>query len=484
MSTSATTEYRPVIGLEVHIQLATASKLFSGDSTAFGAAPNTNISVVSLAHPGTLPKLNGRAFELAIKMGLACGCGITRENFFDRKNYFYPDLPKGYQLTQHRTPICKGGAVPVRLADGTTRLVRINRIHLEEDAGKSIHDGSEKESLLDFNRAGVPLLELVTEPVIGSAEEAGALLGEVRKLVRYLRISDGNMEEGSLRCDVNVSVMPANAAQLGNKVEIKNLNSIRFVQQAITAEIKRQVSLLEKGMRIQSETRLYDPASGTTVAMRTKEDLNDYRYFPEPDLSPVIVTDQQIESIKATLPELPWQKVEKFMAHYGLPLYDSGVLTETKEMADYFEAVCAHTTAFKAASNWLMGPVRSYLNENPNTGFPVSATVLAQLIDLVETKQVSFTVASQQVFPELIKNPCRSPREAAQQLNVIQETDVSKILPVIESILNDYPLKVQEYKNGKKGIFTMFMGEVMKRTRGKADPELATELLRKQLEKQ
>jgi aspartyl-tRNA(Asn)/glutamyl-tRNA(Gln) amidotransferase subunit B len=484
LSTNTTAHYKPVIGLEVHIQLATTSKLFSGDSAAFGAEPNTNISVVSLAHPGTLPKLNRRAIELAIKMGLACGCEITHEIYFDRKNYFYPDLPKGYQLTQHRTPICRGGAIPLRLADGIVRVIRLNRIHLEEDAGKSIHDGSDSESFIDFNRAGVPLLELVTEPVIGSAEEAGALLGEIRKLVRYLQISDGNMEEGSLRCDANVSVMPSGSAQLGRKVEIKNLNSIRFVQQAITAEISRQVSLLDNGMPIQPETRLYDTASGNTVAMRTKEELNDYRYFPEPDLSPVILTEQQVEAIKATLLELPWQKVEKFIEQYGLPPYDSGVLTETKEMADYFEAVCSYTTAFKAASNWLMGPVRSYLNENPDAGFPVSATVLAELIGLVETKQVSFTVAAQRVFPELLKNPGRSPLEVAQQLNVMQETDASQILPVIEAILCDYPEKVQEYKKGKRGLFTMFMGEVMKRTRGKADPKLATELLQQQLEKQ
>lgn len=475
--------YTPVIGLEVHIQLATDSKLFSGDSATFGAAPNTQISTITLAYPGTLPKLNRKAVEFAVKMGLACGCGITRVNFFDRKNYFYPDLPKGYQVTQNRTPICKGGFVPVRLPDGTTRAIRLNRIHLEEDAGKSIHDGSASDTFIDFNRAGVPLLEMVTEPVINSAEEAGVFLSEVRKLVRYLQISDGNMEEGSLRCDANVSVKPKDSSQLGKKVEIKNLNSIRFVQLAITAEINRQAMLLEAGIEIKSETRLYDPASGKTEAMRTKEELNDYRYFPEPDLSPVSISEDWLETIKSTLPELPWQKMNKFVEHYGLPPYDSGVLTETREMADYFEAVCSHTSAFKAASNWIMGPVKSYLNDNPGSGFPVAPEVLAELITLVETSQISFTTASKRVFPELIVNPLRSPLEVAHQLNVIQESDSAKILSVIESVFNDYPIKVLEYKKGKKGIMAMFMGEVMKRTQGKADPKLANELLTQQLEK-
>ncbi|MDL5047131.1 Asp-tRNA(Asn)/Glu-tRNA(Gln) amidotransferase subunit GatB [Oscillatoria amoena NRMC-F 0135] len=474
--------YRAVIGLEVHVQLATNSKLFASDSTAYGEAPNTNIGVVTLAHPGTLPKLNRKAVELAVKMGLACGCKITRENFFDRKNYFYPDLPKGYQITQNRTPLCSGGAVRVELADGSERTVQLNRIHLEEDAGKSIHDGAKTETQLDFNRAGVPLIEIVTEPMIQTAGEAGAFLSEVRKLVRYLEISDGNMEEGSLRCDANVSVMSIVSSQLGMKVEIKNLNSIRFVQHAIEAEISRQVGILEGGGFIISETRLYDQTSGNTVAMRTKEELNDYRYFPEPDLSPVIITEHWLQEIKASLPELPRQRLERFIRQYGLPSYDARVLTETKILADYFEAVCSEMTNFKAVSNWIMGPVKSYQNENSSADIPLPASVLARLIQLVETNQVSFSVAAQQILPELIKNPLKSPVEVAQQLNVIQQTDAGVILPVIESVLRDYPAKVNEYKKGKKGIMAMFMGEVMKRTHGKADPKLATELIRKQLE--
>ncbi|QOI97948.1 MAG: Asp-tRNA(Asn)/Glu-tRNA(Gln) amidotransferase subunit GatB [Flammeovirgaceae bacterium] len=476
--------YKPVIGLEVHVQLSAKSKLFADDSAAYGLPPNTSISVITLAHPGTLPKLNRVAVDYAVKLGLACGCEIAREFYFDRKNYFYPDLPKGYQITQHRTPVCKGGAVPVRMPDGTIRSILLNRIHLEEDAGKSIHDSERTETLLDFNRAGVALLELVTEPVIHSAEEAGAFLSEIRKLVRYLEISDGNMEEGSLRCDANVSVMPEGSTQLGKKVEIKNLNSIRFVQQAISAEIKRQTTLLEARMKIKSETRLYDPASGKTFPMRTKEELNDYRYFPEPDLSPVMLSNHWVQSVKSSLPELPWQRVEKFMAHYGLPLYDALVLTETRELADYFETVCRQTSNFKAVSNWIMGPIKSHRNDNPGTGFPLSASLLAELIGLVETNQVSFSVASQKIFPELIKNPSKTAQQVAQQLNVMQETNAEVILQVILGVLNDYSQKVNEYKKGKKGIMAMFMGEVMKRTQGKADPKLATELLRKQLENQ
>ncbi len=482
MTTPASVSFKAVIGLEVHVQLATASKLFAADSAAYGELPNTNVSAITLAHPGTLPKLNRKAIELAVKIGLACGCEISRESYFDRKNYFYPDLPKGYQITQNRTPICKGGMIPIRLADGSKRMIRLSRIHLEEDAGKSIHTDSATETLLDFNRAGVALVELVTEPVLQTAEEAGAFLAEVRKLVRYLAISDGNMEEGSLRCDANVSVMPVASAQLGRKVEIKNLNSIRFVQHAIAAEINRQVSILEAGGIISSETRLYDQSSGLTVAMRTKEELNDYRYFPEPDLSPVVITEPWLKFIEASLPELPWQRAEKFIGQYGLSIPDTAVLTETKAIADYFEEVCRHTSNYKAVANWLIGPVKSYLNENPNTHFPVSASSLAELIHLVETNQVSFSVAAHRIFPELINKPAESPLLVAQQLNVIQLTDAGDVLPVIERVLDAYPQKVIEYKRGKKGIMAMFIGEVMKRTNGKADPKLTTELLRNQLE--
>lgn len=464
------------------MQLATKSKLFARDSATYGASPNTHVSVVTLAHPGTLPRLNRTAVELAVKMGLACGCEITREFFFDRKNYFYPDLPKGYQITQNRTPVCKGGVVPVRMAGGSVLSINLNRIHLEEDAGRSIHDESETNTLLDFNRAGVPLIEIVTEPQLHAVEEAGAFLAEIRRLVRYLQISDGNMEEGSLRCDANVSVMPDGLTQLGKKVEIKNLNSIRFVQQAIASEIRRQVALLDAGIQIKSETRLYDPATGKTAAMRTKEELNDYRYFPEPDLSPVVISERWLSAIKESIPELPWQRVKKFITYYGLPPYDAGVLTETKEIADYYEDVCNHTTRYKAVSNWIMGPVKSYLNENPKAGFPVMPRVLAEIIELVDSNQVSFAAASHLLFPELVKNPDQAPLEVAQRLNIMQQNDAGLIQTVIEQVLRDYPLKVNEYKKGKKGIMAMFMGEVMKRTEGKADPKLATDLLRKQLE--
>jgi len=475
-------DYVPVIGLEVHAQLATVSKVYAPDATSFGQQPNTNISIVTLAHPGALPKLNKKAIEFAMRMGLACDSEISRYNIFDRKNYFYPDLPKGYQLTQDRTPICKGGFVTIRLKDGSEKNIPLNRIHLEEDAGKSIHD-SGTGTLVDLNRAGVALIEIVTEPAIANAEDAAAFLTEVRKLVRYLGICDGNMEEGSLRCDANVSVRPSTQSVLGKKVEIKNMNSIRHVQAAIELEIQRQIALLQNGMPVISETRTYDPEKAATFSMRTKEELNDYRYFPDPDLSPVIVSDEWLNQIKTSMPALPRQLFEKFIKEYGLPAYDAQVLTDTRETAVYFEEVCAHTKNFKAASNWVMGPVKSYLNERGIEAdqFPVSAGRLADLIQLIDSGKVSYTIALQRIFPELTIHLQESPLQCAERLNVLQESDVDALLPIINDILKEFPLKVEEYKKGKKGIMSMFMGELMKRSKGKADPKVASELIGKQL---
>ncbi|MBL7844612.1 MAG: Asp-tRNA(Asn)/Glu-tRNA(Gln) amidotransferase subunit GatB [Cyclobacteriaceae bacterium] len=477
------TKYTAVIGLEVHAQLLTESKIFAADSTAYGSAPNTNISAIALAHPGTLPKLNKKVVELAIKMGLACHSQIARFMIFDRKNYFYPDLPKGYQLTQDRTPICKGGYVSIKL-DGVEKKIQLNRIHLEEDAGKSMHVEGTDETLVDFNRAGVPLIEIVTDPVIRSSAEAYAFLTEVRKLVRYLDVCDGNMEEGSLRCDANVSIMLKDATEFGKKVEIKNMNSIRNVQRAIDAEIDRQIGLVQKGEVIVSETRLFNADTGATYSMRAKEELNDYRYFPDPDLSPAKVSGQWLDEIKSSMPALPEELVPKFTTHYKLPLYDAEVLTDTKDVARYFEEVCKHVSNYKAVSNWIMGPVKSAMNELTLTAneFPVTAVTLAELIQLVESGKVSFSVASQRVLPELLKDVGKSPLEVAQQLNVLQSSDEDSILPVIDSVVADFPDKVQEYKRGKKGILAMFMGEVMKRSKGKADPKVANQLLVKKLE--
>ncbi|MBX2962805.1 MAG: Asp-tRNA(Asn)/Glu-tRNA(Gln) amidotransferase subunit GatB [Cyclobacteriaceae bacterium] len=483
MLSNPVSKYTAVIGLEVHAQLLTESKIFASDATAYGSSPNTSIGAISLAHPGTLPKLNRNVVELAIRMGLACHSGISRFMIFDRKNYFYPDLPKGYQITQDRTPICKGGFVRINL-DDEEKQIQLNRIHLEEDAGKSMHVEGTDDTWVDFNRAGVPLIEIVTEPVIRSSSEAYAFLSEVRKLVRYLDVCDGNMEEGSLRCDANVSVMLKEATEFGKKVEIKNMNSIRNVQRAIDAEIERQIGLLERGETIFSETRLFNADTGTTCSMRTKEELNDYRYFPDPDLSPVEVSEAWLDEIKASMPALPDELLNKFTSYYKLPPYDAGVLTESRDMAEYFEEVCKHTQHYKAASNWLMGPVKSALNEGLRTvnDLPVSPSTLAQLIELVESAKVSFSVASQKVFPELMTNPDKSPLETAQQLNVLQTSNEDSILPIIDSVLTDFPDKVLEYKRGKKGILAMFMGEVMKRSKGKADPKVANQLIQKKLE--
>lgn len=482
MEESVRQKYVAVIGLEVHAQLLTKSKIFSGDSTAFGKAPNSNISVISLAHPGTLPIVNKKAIEMAIKMGLACNCEITRLTSFDRKNYFYPDLPKGYQLTQDRAPICKGGFVSITTSQGK-KNIQLNRIHLEEDAGKSVHLENESDTLVDLNRAGVPLIEIVTNPELRSSEEAYEFLTEIRKLVRYLDICDGNMEEGSLRCDANVSIMLKDAKEFGKKVEIKNMNSIRNVQRAIDVEIERQIVEAEKGNVIFSETRTFDAASGKTFGMRTKEELNDYRYFPDPDLSPVSVSEEWLSSIKTTLPTLPWQQKEKFLTQYQLPEYDAQVLTDSKDIAEYFEAACRHTENYKAVSNWIMGPVKSYLNEHNISAneFVVTPDKLANLILLIDEGKVSYTVAAQRLFGEMIKNPDKSALEMAQQLNLMQESNVDSLQPLIDEVIKEFPLKVEEYHNGKKGIISMFMGEVMKRSKGKADPKVASDLLTKKL---
>lgn len=476
--------YELVIGLEVHAQLLTASKMYNSDSTEFGNLPNTNISVITLGHPGTLPKVNKRAVEFAIKMGLACNSEITRTNIFARKNYFYPDLPKGYQLTQDKNPLCVGGKIPIVLASGEKKTIALTRIHMEEDAGKSIHLAGEVDTLVDFNRAGVPLIEIVTEPDMRTSEEAYNFLVEIKKLVRYLEICDGNMEEGSLRCDANVSVRKKGETMLGSKVEVKNMNSFRNVARAIDHEFERQVALVEKGETIVSETRTFDAASGTTASMRTKEDLNDYRYFPEPDLSPVVVSQEWLRSIEESLPTLPGELHDKFVHEFGLPEYDAGVLTDTKEIALYFEELCEETSNYKAASNWMMGPVKSYLNELTLSikEFPVSPRQLAALIGLVDDGKVNFSVASQRIYPELLNGSKKSPLEIAQEMNLIQESDEESLMPIIESVLSENDGKVAEYRSGKKGLLGMFMGQVMKKSKGKADPKVANKILMELLE--
>lgn len=481
--------YELVIGLEVHCQLQTESKIFAADANQFGADPNTNISVITLAHPGTLPKLNRRAVEFAVRMGLACGSSITRHNIFARKNYFYPDLPKGYQLSQDKGPICVGGGILVKVKDTAgqpyERVIEIHHIHLEEDAGKSIHDDSGNSSTvtrLDYNRAGTPLIEMVTDPVIRSAEEAGQFLTEVRRLVRYLGICDGNMEEGSLRCDVNISIRPTGDTELGTKVEVKNMNSIRNVQRAVEAEFQRQVSLRETGGRIIQETRSFDADSGRTVGMREKETMNDYRYFPDPDLNPVVISDAWLADIRADMPMLPATLYQKFTTHYGLPDYDAALLTDARELAEFYEAVCAETTQYKLASNWVMGPVKGQLTEKTlrDRQFRVSAHQLAALINLIADETVSQT-AAQQVFTLLSEQPGAMPLPLATSHNLIQNRNTDALQTLVEEVLAGWPDKVQQYRKGKKNLLGLFVGEVMKKSKGSADPKLVNELVTKKL---
>lgn len=503
-------QYETVIGLEVHAQLLTKSKLFCGDSIAFGAEPNTHISPITLAHPGTLPTMNKKAIELAVKMGLACSCEIEKQNYFSRKNYFYPDLPKGYQVSQHTTPICKGGFVKIKTDNGE-KIIHLTRIHLEEDAGKSLHDVDDANTCIDYNRAGTPLIEIVSEPDLRSGDEAFAFLTEIRKRVRYLGICDGNMEEGSLRCDANISVRKKGETKLGTRVEVKNLNSVRNVKRAIEAESKRLIDILEAGNSMIQQTRSFDANDGTTFAIRDKEEADDYRYFAEPDLTPFHLQEEFIEKIRKSIPALPEERVKKYTSVFQLSAYDAAVLTEEKSFSDYFEKVIASFPPSpqsgkglpaglaplklclgeqaglglrsKVVANWMLGPVKSWMNENDKTieELPLQAGQLAALIALVEAGKVSFSVAATKIFPQLLKNPEKTPGQIAEEQNLIQQSDASAIEPVIESILEKFADKVAEYKKGKKGLLALFVGEVIKQSKGKADPKIVNELLLEKL---
>jgi aspartyl-tRNA(Asn)/glutamyl-tRNA(Gln) amidotransferase subunit B len=477
-------KYEAVIGLEVHAQLATKSKAYSSDSTEFGVLPNTNISVITLGHPGTLPKANKKVIEYAVRLGLACNSNIREVNEYARKNYFYADLPKGYQITQDKTPICSGGYITIKKPNGEEKNIAITRIHMEEDAGKSIHDLDPFDTLIDLNRAGVALLEIVSEPELRSGEEAYQYVTEIRKLVRYLEICDGNMEEGSLRCDANISVRLKGTTAFGKRTEVKNMNSIRNVQRAIEFEVKRQVDAIENGESIAQDTRSFDAVNGTTTVMRSKEMANDYRYFPEPDLQPVIVSQEYIAKVKSTLPPLPNELYKKYIA-LGLSDYDTGVLTDSKETALYFEEIIAKTKNVKAASNWLTVQIKSYLNDNALhiSDFKVTADRIAQLIDLIDIGKVSHTIATQKIFPQLLIDNTKSPAQIAEENNWIQESDSSALAEMVKQAIAKYPDKVIEYKNGKITLLGLFMGEVMKLSKGKADPKIATELVKELLDK-
>ena len=471
-------KYEAVIGLEVHAQLNTKSKLFSGDANAFGAPPNTHVSAITLGHPGTLPRMNKMAIEQAIKMGLVCGSTIAKFNYFARKNYFYPDLPKGYQISQHTTPICVGGKVKIRTAIGE-KEVQLTRIHLEEDAGKSIHDQHDTMTLLDYNRAGVPLIEIVTEPDMHSADEAAAYLTEIRKLVRWIGVCDGNMEEGSLRCDANVSVRLHGETKLGTRVEVKNLNSIKHLKHAVELEIERLSSLVESGERIIQETRSYDAESGTTFSIRSKEDAEDYRYFPEPDLAPFEFDDQFIEAIRKSLPELPEKLYKQYQEQDGLSAYDALQLTEERMLSDLFQRVASTTPYKKQLANFLIGPVRSYLSEHSETWTDVAITNenWHQLLELVAEGKIGFSLAVQKLLNPMLSNKAIDPVVLANELNLIQNADNQEIQNWINQVIHSMPDKAEEYRKGKKGLIGLFVGEVKKISKGKANPQKTTELL-------
>ena len=478
------TEYEAVIGLEVHVQLSTHSKAFCSDSATFGNKPNQNISPVSLGLPGSLPVCNEKIIRYATKLGLALNSKINKYHFFDRKNYFYADLPKGYQITQDNLPICIGGSLKIRLEDGFEKDIILNRIHMEEDAGKSIHDLDDAYSYIDLNRAGVPLLEVVTEPMISSGEEAAAYLGELRKLVRYLNICDGNMEEGSMRCDANVSVRLKGSTVLGNRCEVKNLNSMKNVQKAIEYEIARQIKLISKGQYIEQNTLNFDASTGITSPLRSKEMANDYRYFPEPDLLPLVISDEFLAKIKAEMPELPEAIFQKFTKEMALPVYDALVLTSEKSSADYFIAITKDTNNYKSAANWVMGSIKSFLNEQQIgfEDFKVEAKEVAEMINLIDTEAINHHQAKDQLFPALTQNLDKKVKDLVVKLNLYIKEDVNEVDGLLIEILNKYPDKVKEYHQGKKGVIGLFMGDLMKISKGKIDPKKANQLLTDKIE--
>jgi aspartyl-tRNA(Asn)/glutamyl-tRNA(Gln) amidotransferase subunit B len=476
--TEAILSYETVIGLEVHVQLATQSKAFCGDDASFGGDPNTHVSAISLGHPGTLPMLNRRQVEFAVRLGLALGSRINPRNAFDRKNYFYADLPKGYQITQDRQPVCIGGELEIRVG-GQAKSVRIHHIHMEEDAGKSMHDQDAKNSLIDLNRAGVPLLEIVTEPDLRSGEEVDAFMTAMRRLVRYLEISDGNMEQGSMRCDVNVSVRPHGETRFGTRCEVKNLNSMKFARQAIDYETRRQVNLIEAGGQVEQNTLHFDPATGVTSPLRSKEDAHDYRYFPDPDLLPIVLDTAYIEQVRADMPPLPQELFEQFTKQYSLSEYDAALLAEEKPVALYFVELCRHTPHFKAAANLIINKILPWRDENKaGIGvYPVSQERLAEMLELVVGGQLNNTAAWQNLLPAMMAKPEQSALELAQTQGLLQTNDEDFLLEIIESALAANPAKVAEYRKGKKGLQGFFMGEIMRLSKGKADPKAVTPLL-------
>jgi aspartyl-tRNA(Asn)/glutamyl-tRNA(Gln) amidotransferase subunit B len=478
-------KYDAVIGLEVHAQLDTESKLFSSDPNQFKVEPNQNVSVISLGHPGSLPRLNSLVIRHAIRLGLATRSEIASILTFARKNYFYTDLPKGYQISQHEFPLCRGGSVSIRKPGGEVKKIRLNRIHIEEDAGKSLHDRLPDATLIDLNRTGVPLLEIVSEPDLRSGEEASLYLGEMRRLVRFLGICDGNMEEGSLRCDANVSVKNRGARELGTRTEIKNLNSITNVRRSIEYEIHRQTDILESGGKVIQQTLGYDDQKNITYPLREKEEADDYRYFPEPDLNPYVISKELIEEIQVSQPPLPNEIFKRLTREDNLPVQDTEILIESPGLADYYQKLADLVAEAKTAANWMIGPVRAWLNETHTDikDFPLTPRKLGELISLVDKEKVSYSSAQQKIFPRLLENPGLEPEKLATEMDLLLESGVEAIMKQVQMALEKYPEKIREYHDGKKGLIGFFMGEVMKISKGRADPQKANRLLIKELDK-
>ena len=473
--------WETVIGLEAHVQLSTKTKLFSRASTTFGQSPNTNVNLIDCGLPGVLPSVNKEAFYKAIRFGMAVGSKINQTSIFDRKNYFYPDLPKGYQITQMDLPIVLGGTIDIETDEGNKKTINITRAHLEEDAGKSIHDEFEGYSAIDLNRAGTPLLEIVSEPEISNAKEAVAYMKALHQLVTFLDVSDGNMSQGSLRCDANVSIRKIGDPKLGTRTEIKNINSFRFIEKAINFEVKRQIKQLEHGETVTQETRLYDSVKDETRPMRSKEFANDYRYFPEPDLLPVVISDKEMQHIRNNFPELPKDKEGRFKSEFGLTGYDAKILASSKSMADFFETAAKDLLNYSLLANWLIGEISAFLNKdvieiNESKLTPAN---LATLINRIDDQTISGKIAKS-IFEEMYLNG-KTPDEIIESQGLQQISDDGEIEKIINTVIENNPAQVEGYKNGKDKLFGFFVGQVMKETQGKANPQVVNELLKKKL---
>lgn len=480
--------YEPVIGLEIHVQLSTASKVFCADSTSFSAEANTHTSIISLAHPGALPRINAKVVDSAVTLGLALNGNINKINTFDRKSYFYPDLPKGYQITQDRNPVCVGGEIPIRLSDGTEKVIGLHHFHIEEDAGKSIHDQNPHFTLIDLNRAGTPLLEIVTLPDIRSAEEVNALMTAMRQLVRWLGLSDGNMEEGSMRCDVNISIRPVGSSELNTRCEIKNMNSMRYARRAVAYEVQRQIDVVTNGGSVIQSTLNFDPETGITTPMRSKENAHDYRYFPDPDLPPIFISEKKIDDSKAALPILPWQAYQILQKKYALTPYDAALLTNEKPVFDFYTRLVStqnFASLYKSAANLVINKIIPYTDaEKINiSAFPIANEKLIGLLKLVESKSVAPAIAFNTLFDALLlaKNVLFTTEAIAQKLELIQTNDSSVLETWVNEVIAKNSDKVLAYQKGKKGLIGFFMGEVMKLARGKAEPKATEKLLLEKL---